>query len=76
MLKNESTPIMPIVFGRVLPLTSDKIHQNQEVYSEGGVICTIKATHYKDPPKVLVKEIVSDEETDYYGNPQKHGEYQ
>jgi len=28
-----------------------------------GVICTIKATHYKDPPKVLVKEIVTNEES-------------
>lgn len=36
MLKGELTPTMPIVLGRVLPLTSDKIHQNQEVYSEGG----------------------------------------
>ena len=41
-----------------------------------GVICTIKATHYKDPPKVLVREITSNEETDYHSNSQKHGKFQ
>lgn len=40
--------------GRLIP-DSGKIHQNQEVYNSigGNLICTIKATHYKDPPKIL-----------------------
>lgn len=43
-----------IVLGRLLP-DSGKKHQNQEVYSAGGSeICTIKACHYKDPPKILI----------------------
>lgn len=42
------------VFGHLIP-NSGKIHQNQEVYSVEGIACTIKATHYKDPPKVLVE---------------------
>lgn len=46
----------PIVLGRVLPQTSDKIHQNQEVYWCNSVMATIKMTHYKDPPKVLIYE--------------------
>lgn len=45
-----------IIIGRVFPMTSNKLHQNQEVYSINGLICTIKMTHYKDPPKVLVYE--------------------
>lgn len=45
-----------LVLGRVLPMNSEKVHQNQEVYSGKGIICTLKATHYKDPPKVLVIE--------------------
>ena len=39
------------VLGRLLP-DSGKIHQNQEVYSTEESIGTIKATHYKDPPKI------------------------
>ena len=34
--------------------STGKIHQNQEVWSLRG-LCTLKATHYKDAPKVLVK---------------------
>ena len=45
-----------IVLGRVLCMTNDKIHQNQEVYSIDGIMCTLKATHYKDPPKVLIDD--------------------
>lgn len=37
-------------------MTNDKIHQNQEVYSIDGIMCTLKATHYKDPPKVLIDD--------------------
>lgn len=44
-------------------MTSDKIHQNQEVHSPSGVCITIKATAYKNPPRILVKEIVSDEQS-------------
>lgn len=43
-----------VVLGRLLP-DSGKTHQNQEIYSAGGsAICTIKACHYKDPPKILI----------------------
>ena len=45
-----------IYLGRLLAMTTDKIHQNQEVYSVDGIMCTLKATHYKDPPKVLIDE--------------------
>ena len=45
-----------IYLGRLLPTNSDKIHQNQEVYSVDGIICCLKSTHYKDQPKVLVEE--------------------
>lgn len=42
-----------IVLGRLIP-DSGKIHQNQEVYATvGGVCCTLKATTYKDPTKVM-----------------------
>lgn len=43
------------VLGRLIP-NSGKIHQNQEVYNTfgGRSMCTIKAVHYKDPPKILV----------------------
>lgn len=43
------------VLGRLIP-DSGKIHQNQEVYNSfgGRAMCTLKAVHYKDPPKVLV----------------------
>jgi len=42
------------VLGRLIP-ESGKIHQNQEVYLTfgGSIMCTVKATHYKDPPKVM-----------------------
>lgn len=49
---NDSTD--PIILGRVLPKTTDTIHQNQELLGTGGVSMTIKRTHYKDPPKILV----------------------
>ena len=47
------------VIGRIIP-DSKKLHQNQEVYdtdscSGGGISPTIKATHYKDPPKIEVQ---------------------
>jgi len=47
------------VIGRIIP-DSKKLHQNQEVYdtdscSGGGLSPTIKATHYKDPPKIEVQ---------------------
>lgn len=44
-----------VVLGRLLP-KSGKIHQNQEVYYCKGrsVIGTIKASCYKDPPKILI----------------------
>lgn len=42
-----------IILGRVLGLSNDKIHQNQEVYSVFGISPTLKATNYKDPPKIL-----------------------
>ena len=35
--------------------STGKIHQNQEVWSLMGGLCTLKTTHYKDAPKVLVK---------------------
>lgn len=44
-----------IQLGRLIP-ESGKIHQNQEVYHTNGGAATLKATHYKDPPKILVKE--------------------
>ena len=43
------------VLGRVLPMTSNKIHQNQEVYDIHCIMCTLKACHYKMPPMVLIK---------------------
>ena len=42
-----------VILGRVLGLSNDKLHQNQEVYSVDGIICCLKSTHYKDPPKIL-----------------------
>lgn len=45
-----------IYLGRLLGMTTDKIHQNQEVWSIDGIMCCIKSTHYKDAPKVLVNE--------------------
>lgn len=41
------------VIGRILP-ESNKLHQNQEVYSSENISPTIKATVYKDPIKVCV----------------------
>lgn len=46
---------MIIVIGRLIP-DSGKIHQNQEVYSENGIMCTLKSTHYKDPPEGISSE--------------------
>lgn len=45
-----------IVLGRLIP-ESGKIHQNQEVYATGGGCCTLKATTYKDAPKVMIEEL-------------------
>ena len=45
----------PIILGRIIP-DSGKIHQNQEVLSIYGGGITLKASHYKSPPKVLVEE--------------------
>lgn len=42
-----------IYLGRLLPTNSDKIHQNQEVYSVDGIACCLKSTNYKDPPRIL-----------------------
>lgn len=57
-----------IVLGRLIP-DSGKIHQNQEVYATGGggVCCTLKATTYKDPPKVMIEESY-DEDLDKTSN--------
>lgn len=41
-----------INLGRVLP-TTGKIHQNQDVWSTGGVSPTIKATVYKEVIKIM-----------------------
>ena len=41
-------------WGRLIP-ESGKVHQNQEVYNTVGWCPTLKATHYKDPPKILVR---------------------
>ena len=43
------------VLGRVLHSTG-KIHQQQEVYDINYIAPTCKATHYKNPIKVLVIE--------------------
>lgn len=44
------------VVGRLIP-DSGKIHQNQEVYLavKDDLMATLKATSYKDPPKVLIE---------------------
>lgn len=47
------------VLGRVLSSTG-KVHQNQEVYDIRFIAPTCKATHYKDPIKVLVSEEKND----------------
>lgn len=52
--KNSTNEI--IILGRLLPITSDKVHQNQEVYANNGIAPTCKATHFKDPIKVIVYE--------------------
>ena len=44
-----------IILGRVLDST-EKMHQNTEVYDVNGICPTQKATQYKKPIKVLVKE--------------------
>lgn len=55
MSGGENKPKICVV-GRLLP-SSNKIHQNQEVYDiRNGVICTLKATMYKDPPKILEED--------------------
>ena len=42
-----------VVLGRVLPMSSNKIHQNQEVYYYCRIMGTLKATHYKDLPNLI-----------------------
>lgn len=44
-----------IVMGRVLPKTSNKEHQNQELLNRKGIAMTVKATYYKSMPMVLRK---------------------
>ena len=45
------------IIGRLIP-DSGKIHQNQEVYNTfDSLMCTLKATDYKNPPKILVSVI-------------------
>ena len=44
-----------LIFDRLLP-ESGKIHQNQEIYSQIGISPTIKATAYKDHPKIIDNE--------------------
>lgn len=73
--KAEGTAILNIV-GRILP-DSEKIHQNQEVYDSNNIMGTIKASHYKDAPKVLqriensVQQIGNIVNTGNWGNPQR-----
>ena len=43
-----------IMLGRMIP-KSGKIHQNQEVYSPFGLSPSLKATDYKNPPRVLIR---------------------
>ena len=43
----------PVVIARLLP-ESNKLHQNQEIYHGGGIACTLKSSHHKDAPKVLI----------------------
>ena len=52
-LKKMKTVNEIVVLGRIIP-DSGKMHQNQEVYSIGGGICSLKATDYKNPPKILI----------------------
>ena len=55
-----------IVLGKLIP-DSGKIHQNQEVYATEGGCCTLNATLYKDPPKVMIEEL-HDEDLDKTSN--------
>ena len=50
------------VVGRLIP-NSGKIHQNQEVYLavKDDLMARLKATSYKDPPKILI-EVNADEQ--------------
>lgn len=59
----------PIILGKLIP-NSGKVHQNQEVYLNEGTSCTLKASHYKDPPKVLVEsgKKASEESQKYIDN--------
>lgn len=51
-----------IVLGRLIP-DSGKIHQNQEVYAAtGGGCCTLKATTYKDAPKVMENDDMNEKQ--------------
>lgn len=43
-----------VTLGRLLP-TTNKIHENQLIMSIEGGCCTIKASSYKDPPKILIE---------------------
>lgn len=51
------------VVGRLIP-DSGKIHQNQEVYETSGLICTIKSTHYKSPPQIIIRSEFNEHNTD------------
>lgn len=42
------------ILGRIIP-DSKKLHQNQEVYCVDGIAATLKATSYKEPPKILLE---------------------
>lgn len=49
-----------IVLGNLRPLTNNKIHQRNWIYSGNGIAPSQTATQYKDPIRVLVE--VDDEE--------------
>ena len=55
-----------IGLGWATPDTS-KIQQHQKLYATGGGCCTLKATTYKDPPKVMIEESY-DEDLDKTSN--------
>lgn len=54
MIDTDNIKNTAIMLGRMIP-HSGKVHQNQEVYSTGRVLPTLKATAYKDPPRILIR---------------------
>jgi hypothetical protein len=42
-----------IILGNLKPLHNDKIHQRNWIYSIWGVCCSMTATMYKDPPRII-----------------------